>query len=332
MMDRIRYGIVGLGSWGETILDTLQGIRSAEIVSVASRTLDRARKIAKKFGARRIYQDFRELTQEPDIDAIVVATEEDRHLEPTLAALEEGKHVFLEKPIASTLEDADQIIQKAKTSKSFIMVGHIYRFDVRHAHAKELIDQGRIGDVASFYAKHNVIKKNYYLYRRVPLPMVSSVHEFDLARWYLNDEPEEIYCAQHNALGEEVADTYWITVRFKKGVVAVFQTVWLLIEAAPVWLDVNIEIMGTEGLIHIDSRNQGIIVCSKEGTELPMDGFKPVMRGVTYGMLRNELEYFTHCVQDGKKPNVLSRNDAKEALRIAILADESARTGRVIKV
>jgi UDP-N-acetylglucosamine 3-dehydrogenase len=330
-MEKIRFGVVGLGLWGETILDTLKGIREADIVAVASRSSERATEIAEKFGARRTYLESKELVEDPNVDAVVVATEEHRHVEPTVAALEAGKHVFLEKPIASTLEDVDQIIQTAKASDATIMVGHIFRFDGRHVHAKEMIEQGKIGKVASFFAKHNVVKKNYYLYRRVPLPMVSSVHEFDLARWYLDDEPEEVYCAQHSALGEEVADTYWITVKFRKGVVAAFQTVWLITEAAPVWLDINIEVMGTEGFIHLDSRNQGITIWSEEGTKKPMDGFFPVLRGVSYGALRNELEYFIHCLQDEKEPTVLSLEDAREALRIALLADESARTGKVIR-
>jgi len=303
----------------------------AEIVAVCSRSAERAAQLAQKYGAKNYYTDYRELAEDQSVEVVDVVTEENRHLEPTLAALEARKHVFLEKPIASTLEDADRIIQAARASDTIVMVGHILRFDGRHVHAKELIDQGKIGNVASFYAKHNVLKKNYYLYRRVSLPMVSSVHEFDLARWYLDDEPQEVYCAQHSALGEEIADTYWITVRFRKGVVAAFQTVWLITDTAPVGLDIDVEVVGTEGLIHLDSRHQGITLWSDEGTRYPSAAFISVIRGVPYGPLRNEWEYFIHCVQRGQEPDVASLQDAREALRIAVLADESARTGRVVE-
>lgn len=330
-MEKIGVGVIGLGLWGEAILDTLAGLRQAKIAAVASRSADRAAEIARKYGAGQHYTDPRRLAEDAQVQMVVVATEEHRHVEPTLAALEAGKHVFLEKPIASSLEDADTIIAAARASRCLTMVGHIFRFDGRHAHAKELIAQGKIGNVASFFAKHNVIRKNFDIYRRVPLPMVSSVHEFDLARWYLEDEPAEVYCAAHHALGEQAADSFWITVRFRKGVVAAFQTVWLITPAAPVWLDIDVEIIGTEGFIDLDTRNQGMSVWTSEGAKYPMYGMLPVLRGVPYGALRNELEYFLQCIQDGKEPDVLRLEDAREALRIAVLADESARTGRVVK-
>ena len=81
----------------------------------------------------------------------------------------------------------------------------------------------------------------------------------------------------------------------------------------------------------LDHRNQGMSIWSPAGTKYPMYGMSPVIRGVPYGALRNELEYFIHCVLDGKQPDVLTLEDAREALRIAVLADESYRTGRVVK-
>jgi predicted dehydrogenase len=330
-MEKTGIGIIGLGLWGEAILDSLLGVREAKVMAVASRSSQRAKEIAQKYGAKKSYTDCWELAKDPDIQIVIVATEEDRHVEPTLAALEAGKHVFLEKPIASTLEDADRIIQAAEASQSMTMVGHIFRFDGRHSHAKELISEGKIGKVASFFAKHNVIKKNFDIYRRVPLHMVSSVHEFDLARWYLEDEPAEVYCVGNNALGEKDPDSFWITVKFRKGVVAAFQTVWLLPEAAPVWLDIDVEIMGTQGFIDLNTRDAGMTIWSPEGTKFPMYGMLPVLRGIPYGALRNELEYFVRCVQDSKRPDVLSLKDAREALHIAVLADESFRTGKVVK-
>jgi predicted dehydrogenase len=330
-MEQTGIGIIGLGLWGEAILDSLLGVREAKVTAVASRSGQRAREIAQKYGAKNSYTDSRELAKDPDVQIVIVATEEDRHVEPTLAALEAGKHVFLEKPIASTLEDADRIIQAAESSQTMTMVGHIFRFDGRHSYAKELISEGKIGKVASFFAKHNVIKKNFDIYRRVPLHMVSSVHEFDLARWYLEDEPAEVYCVGNNALGENDPDSFWITVKFRRGVVAAFQTVWLLPEAAPVWLDIDVEIMGTQGFIDLNTRDAGMTIWSPEGTNFPMYGMLPVLRGMPYGALRNELEYFVRCVQDSKQPDVLSLKDAREALHIAVLADESFRTGKVVK-
>jgi len=238
---------------------------------------------------------------------------------------------FLEKPIATTLNDADKIINAANKSNIKIMVGHIFRFDGRHSRVKELVDSGKLGNIASIFAKHNVVIKNYDIYKRVPLTMVSSIHEFDLACWYLNDQPSEIHCFANNALGNDEPDSYWISVKFKKGVVAAFQTVWLISEAAPVWLDVSVEVIGTKGYVEVDNRNQGMQIWTAEGAKYPMYAMLPELRGMPYGSLRNELEYFIGCVMDNSPIEVITLEESREALRIAVLAEESLKTGKVIK-
>src|SRR6185436_5083886 len=97
-----------------------------------------------------------ELLADPGVDAVNIVTMWDQHAAPTLAALAAGKHVFLEKPMASTLADCDAIVSAARSAKGFLMVGHICRFNPRYAAAKEAIAAGRIGKIVSLYARRNL--------------------------------------------------------------------------------------------------------------------------------------------------------------------------------
>ncbi|HYI24515.1 MAG TPA: Gfo/Idh/MocA family oxidoreductase, partial [Thermomicrobiales bacterium] len=105
-MTSTRVGVIGLGAFGECHLDTLKGIPGADVVAVASRSSDRASDVATARGIPRWYGTYDALCNDPGIDAVIVATTEDQHVAPVTAALAAGKHVLVEKPLATTLDDA----------------------------------------------------------------------------------------------------------------------------------------------------------------------------------------------------------------------------------
>ena len=109
-MDRLRIGVIGLGWFGEIHCDAIVGIPNLELAALCTRTPERLKAMATKFGVTKTTRDYRDLLADPDIDAVSIVTMWDQHTEPAVAALEAGKHVFLEKPIASTVEDARKII------------------------------------------------------------------------------------------------------------------------------------------------------------------------------------------------------------------------------
>src|SRR5207248_8215941 len=122
------------------------------LFALCTRREARLKEVAQRFGVRHMYTDYRDLLAVPEVEAVSVVTMWDQHAAPTLAALRAGKHVLLEKPMASTLEDCDAIVEAAKTARGFLMVGHICRFNPRYAAAKAAIDEGRVGKIVSMYA------------------------------------------------------------------------------------------------------------------------------------------------------------------------------------
>src|SRR6202023_372625 len=102
-------------------------------------------------------------------DAVSVVTTEDQHLEPVLSALEHGKHVFVEKPLATRLADAEKMLEAARQTDLILMPGHILRFETKYATVKEKLQSGRLGRIVSIYAKRNRPKWQGSIYKRTPL-------------------------------------------------------------------------------------------------------------------------------------------------------------------
>ncbi len=115
-MKKIKWGIIGLGWFGEYHGDALAGLPNAEVYALCTRTESRLKELGAKFGAKRLYTDYNEMLADPELDVVSVTTMWDQHAEPTLAAIKAGKHVFLEKPMASTVADCRAIVDAAKVS------------------------------------------------------------------------------------------------------------------------------------------------------------------------------------------------------------------------
>jgi predicted dehydrogenase len=149
----VRWGVIGLGWFGEIHADTLAQMPGIELAAFCTRRPQRLKDLADQYDVAGRYTDYQELLADPSIDAITITTHIHDHRDIAVAALRAGKHVFLEKPMAPTVEDCEQIIQAAQESDGVFMVGHICRFDPRVALAKQAIDEGRMGRIISMHAR-----------------------------------------------------------------------------------------------------------------------------------------------------------------------------------
>jgi len=112
-MERVKIAIIGLGWFGEIHCDAISGIPNLEIAALCTRNESRLAELSKKYGVKDTYTDYRDVLARDDIDAVSIVTMWDQHTDPTVAALAAGKHVFLEKPMASTVEDCRKIVAAA---------------------------------------------------------------------------------------------------------------------------------------------------------------------------------------------------------------------------
>jgi UDP-N-acetylglucosamine 3-dehydrogenase len=331
-MKKIGYGVIGLGFFGEKHIEALSTIPNVEIIGACTRRKERLNEIAKKFNIKNVYTDYNELLKNPDIDVVSITTHIDTHLKPTVAALNAGKNVFLEKPMAGSLKECDEIINAVKKSKKIFMVGHICRFDPRYAIAKKEIEEGKIGKIVSIYARRNIpAKVSGSVLEKISPIVGDGVHDTDLMLWFTGKKVKTVYARSVSVRNLPNADLGWAMYEFENGAVGVIESVWFLPDKTPYPLDARMEIIGTEGAIYIDS-GQSFAVNDKDGLRYPEVVYWPSVNGVRSGVLRDELLYFINCVISGKQPDVITPEESKSAVEVVLSAEKSTKTGEVIKI
>ena len=332
-MDRLRIGVIGLGWFGEIHCETIAGIPNLELAALCTRRPDRLAEQARKFAVRKTYADYRDMLADKDIDAISIVTMWDQHTDPTIAALAAGKHVFLEKPMASTVADCKKIIAASKKARGVLQIGHICRFNPRYRMAKQAVDAGRIGKIVALSSRRNIPAAwTPEILNKIGPIVGDAIHDTDLMLWFTGDTIVSAYAQTVSVRNLKFPDIGQTMYRFKGGATATLETVWCMPEKTPFDIDERMSIVGTEGIIHIQDTfpNLGIV----DGSRLhsPDTTYWPMFDGVRGGALRDELSYFTNCALKSETPTIGTPEDAAAALEATIAAEESARTGHVIKI
>ncbi len=329
-MSKIRYAVIGLGWFGEKHCEALAGLPNVELFALCTRRMVRLEELARRFGVRHTYTDYHDLLSNPDVEAVSVATMWHQHTGPTLAALQADKHVFLEKPMASTIEDCDAIVTVARNARGFFMVGHICRFNPRYASAKTAIAEGRIGKIVSLYARRNIpAQVTSDILNKIGPIIGDGVHDTDLMLWYTGAKVVSAYAQTVDVRGKKYPDLGWTMYRFDSGAVGVLENVWCLPHGTPFQIDERMEIIGTEGSIHIQETHPNYSVCDREGWHSPDTTYWPLRHGVRAGALREELAYFTRCIQEGRRPTIITPEESRAAVAACLAAERSAATGAV---
>jgi len=335
MTKRVKVGVIGVGRMGERHVKMYRRSPDVELVAVADADRSRAEEVAKEYAIPHAYGDFTKLLAHKEIDAVSIATPDSLHVEPTVASAEAGKHILLEKPIATTLEDADAILKAAKRAAVKVMIGYTARFFPQFGQVKGLIGSGKIGEVLlsriAWFNGPIEFPKEFYEGglppRRDSIITFLATHPVDLIRWYMG-EVERVYCEADtftwgkNQEGPD--DTASISLRFRNGKIGHVMVCWAF-SGAPCRARFVADVIGQEGIIQSDSMNDGLMVSSaKSGYELPIhyDWVEPV---------RAELEHFIECVALDRQP-IVTGEDGRQTLAVTLAAIESARTHRPISM
>ena len=332
-MGKVRHAVIGLGWFGEKHCEAIAALPHAELAGLCTRKPDRLGEVAKRFGVKRTYTDYKQLLADPEIDSVSITTMWDQHAEPTLAALAAGKHVFLEKPMASTVEDCRRIVDAARSSRGYLMVGHICRFNPRYAAAKVEIEAGAVGRIISMYARRNIPKwVTADLLDKIGPIIGDGVHDTDLMLWYSGAKVVSAYAQSLNFRGKKHPDLGWTMYKLDSGATAVLENVWCLPNKTAFQIDERMEIIGTEGSIHIHETHPNYSVCDKKGWRSPDTTYWPEIHGRRAGALRDELAYFVTCVQEGTRPSVIRPEESMAAVEACLAAERSAASGNVVKL
>ena len=313
----LRVGVVGVGMMGQhhaRVYSELAKEGKVELVGVADANFERAKEIAKKFGTIP-YADYRELARE-NLDAVSVAVPTSLHKDVALEFIKEGASVLVEKPIADTIENAETIITAAEEMGVTLMVGHVERFNPAVLRLKELISQGELGKLVTISAKR--VGPMAKRIRDVGIIIDLGVHDIDVISYLFGEPVKNVYARAGNVLHPAgVEDHALITLGFDEGT-GIVETNWLTPHKTRTLI-----VVGTGGIAYLDYIEQSLKLYNSDWVkEAKIQRREP---------LRNEIEHFIECVEEGKKP-IVDGKAGLHALKVALLAQKSARTGKVMEV
>jgi predicted dehydrogenase len=338
-MKQINVGIIGTGWCG--------GIRA--VASAASPWVkelhiseikeERLTEVAAQTHPVTATTDYRRLIEDPSIDALIISTTpEGTHYPFAREAMLAGKHVFLEKPMALELSEADDLIQLSREKNLRFTIGYSQRFNPKFAYVKRALEDGTIGEpVTALVSRHitrNLGKKISGRVRLSPAAM-ESTHDLDFVLWCLAprkpirvyaQEAAKIMKAQYNA-----PDCVWMIVTMDDGTVFTVGGGWVLPPAYPNFSSTWIEFVGTEGAVMVDDTHRDVYVSTmKDGIRFPistMPGEK--VNHVYAGPMEAETLHFLECVATGRQPLVTPEH-ARMVMQVYQAADASVETNKPV--
>ena len=283
-MRTIIYGVIGLGFFGEKHAQVAAHLPNVELRAVCTRRDKRRKDIQRRLGVPQACADYHDLLADPTIEAVSVVTHVEDHVAPTLAALRAGKHVLLEKPMARTVAECDQIIAAAAKADRLLMVGHICRFNPHYALARERIKAGELGRIVSMYARRNIpAARSREVLEKVGPLLGDGIHDTDLMLWMSGEPIETVYAQTLSVRGLKHPDIGWATYRFHGGAIGVIENVWFLPPGTPFRIHEEMEIIGTDGAIYVHGADTNVTVQTRQGVDHPDTLYWPEMHGEPTG-------------------------------------------------
>ena len=220
----IAIGIIGCGAWGPNHIRVFSGLPSSRVVAAADVDEERLRRVHDLYPGLRCERDYARLLSDRDVEAVVVATPTSTHYTVVRDALEAGKHVLSEKPLAETSAQAEELVASARERGLALMVGHVFLFNAGIAKLKEILDAGSLGDPLYLSA----IRTNLGPIRRdVNASYDLAAHDVSIFNWLLGAEPEIVSATGASFLQPEIEDVVAISLKYPAGVLATIQASWL---------------------------------------------------------------------------------------------------------
>jgi predicted dehydrogenase len=220
----VRTGVVGLGYWGPNLIRNLNDLEASELRWICD--LDRARldTFARRYPNVRPTREFEDLLADPELEAVAIATPVSTHFPLAMAALREGKHVFIEKPLAASVAEAQELASVATQRGLTLMPGHTFLYSPPVNMIRDLIRSGELGDVY-FVSMSRV---NLGLHQSdVSVAWDLGPHDFSILRYWLEETPSHLSAMSRSCVFPSIPDIAFINLEYEQGVIAHVELSWL---------------------------------------------------------------------------------------------------------
>jgi len=337
---QVGFGVVGLGTWGENHLKTFSDEPDAYIAGICDINEELLSQRAEDYDVLFATTDYNELVTSDDVQAVSVVTPDFLHYDVTMAAIGAGKHVLLEKPMATDLQEAQQMADTARQAGITLMVDFHNRWNPPIMEMKNAIEAGELGEVkmASLRLSNSIW---------VPMELLSwggqttvawwlASHIADLACWLLQDRVVRVYSVARQGvleqMGLETPDFFHTILEFSAGAVVHIDNCWILGDAMPTVIDFQVELVGTEGTMYADCSHN--LICQKytrDSSDWPNPLAVVDSHGTPRGFAIESIRHFVSCIRDGTAP-LVSLDEALHNIQILAAIHQSVADGQPVEI
>ena len=256
-MKRLNIGVIGAGRIGTVHTETIvRRIPEAQVVAIVDVNVAAAKELAERNMVKSYSADYRTITQNPDVDAVIICSPTDQHALHATEAAKAGKHIFCEKPIALDLATIQRVLQTVEQSRVKFMVGFNRRFDPNFRKIKDMVLQGKVGEphIVKITSRDPAPPPPEYVAASGGMFLDMTIHDFDMARFIVGDEVEEVFAVGGVKVDPAIGkagdiDTAVITLVFHNGALGIIDNS----RQAVYGYDQRVEVFGSGGMVKVDN-------------------------------------------------------------------------------
>ena len=328
----VRVAVIGVGDFGVKHVKVLKERADVRVVAVCRRNERKVRAVAREFGVPGWSTDAASIIDDPDIDAVVIATAEDTHYPLTRAAVLQGKHVLLEKPICLDPEQGRRLVDMVESSDSIVLPGHLLRYDAAYCEAQRRIASGVLGEIVSIKAKRNVPRKRFKLHSRTHPVFMALAHDIDIVLWLTGRLPRKVYALERRSdPSYDTPDVFFGLMELEDGVLCQVETQWTYPDRYGRYLDVELEIMTTKGHLKLRYPGGNLEVADASGLSSADLTLWPEIHGATGGALAHQAAAFIGSIRGTVAKPAVTVREAMRAIEVGHLLIQSAARQREIR-
>ena len=343
-LERVRMAIIGAGTWGRNHARIYQAHPYAEVVAIADRDGERALAAVEALGQGQAFDDVEAMLSAVDCDAVAVVTPDFAHREGVELAAKHGKHILVEKPLATSQADLEAMLKAIHQARAGagirVMVDLHNRWNPPFHEAWRSVREGRIGELRSAYIRLNDIQ--WVATDLLPWAAQSSIlwflgsHSLDTLRWIADSEVRRVYSVKREgvlkARGIDVVDQYLTTLEFDNGVVAQMENGWITADNNTNVNDFRCTLLGSEGQIEINASGHDLIrTLTPEGLRVPDVLVQHQVYGRPVGFAYESIRAFVGCLLTGEDFPI-SLEDATRGVEVILAIMDSAERGEPVEV
>lgn len=336
----LKMGIVGAGLWGEAHASIYREHPHAEPVAICDIDLPRAQTFAQKFVIPQVYADYHQMLEQSGCDAVAIVTPDFLHTDIALACARAGKHMIIEKPLATTRQDVLAIMQAVQDNGVRAMVDLHNRWNPPFNTVRQLVQSGRYGQARSAHFRLNdclwVATDMLKWCAKSSILWFLGSHSLDTMNWVLGDSPTRVYAAKTEgklkALGIDTVDTYMTTIQYAGGAIAQMENSWVTPNGNPNVNDFKFNLLCTEGKFDIDASSHNLLQVTDHTRMITQDVLvKNQVFGRHVGFAYESIRSFVDQMISGEEFHVTLREAANVSLALLAVM-QSAESGLPVEV